>query len=186
MFLASPRSFSKAGAASADASDILDVERRNALAAPVIDDQPARYVERVLALAQQQFAKIGAHGATGDGLDARSLGGGERQADVIAAGAIAIDDAVGRAHADRCRKPSTMLGRSKRSLRREAARPRTPGCQPSPATTMAGLLRAAPRAASASRKAWSSTLISMAWRSRLSLSSSAAMIEQRPLSWLVN
>ena len=67
--------------------------------------------------------------------------------------------------------PTTTAGRRKRSTRRLATMPTTPGCQPSPAAHSSG-----PRSPAAAMRAsaLSSTACSIAWRSRLSASSRCA------------
>ena len=66
-------------------------------------------------------------------------------------------------------------GRPKRSFSRAATRPTTPGCQPSAAVTTTAPFSSRPSAAIASASACASVASSIAWRSRLSRSSSAAM-----------
>ena len=66
-------------------------------------------------------------------------------------------------------------GRPKRSFSRAATRPTTPGCQPSDAVTTTAPFSSSPSAASASASACAKVACSIAWRSRLRRSSSAAI-----------
>ena len=66
-------------------------------------------------------------------------------------------------------------GRPKRSFRRAATRPTTPGCQPSPLAITIDPFSSMPSEASASASACSSVAFSTCWRSRFRRSSSAAI-----------
>ena len=87
-------------------------------------------------------------------------------------------DAAARAAAGAVASAITTQGRRQRSTSREATIPTTPGCQPSPATTIAAWLACGGQAASAANR----MRVSASWRSRLSRSSSRATSAARASS----
>src|SRR6185369_3206209 len=85
----------QAPAASAHARGVLDVKADASPAIPVIGDETARHMQGMIALAQEHLAEIAAECPEGDRLDAASVRRSKRAADMIGAGAIGKEDAMG-------------------------------------------------------------------------------------------